>query len=208
MGYGVFRKETSMKLLIIIIFAIAMGNRIIAFASDEIERPLAEKVIADVTLGKAKIKPSMIPPNIFDRLYELEEKERSHLLWVKDMPRRLAMVDHEFGIDLATAEAREEIEEEKASAYVNGFMRGQRFAIMGLLYATGITNHFSRVLTESEREYYSENFRIDDPASKVPRRSELIRQLRPLATMLFLLNYKESEPIPPGDIVQLTIPEK
>lgn len=144
-----------------------------------------EVAIIDVLMGMADVKPSLIPPMVFDRLYEVERHQS----------QRLANADSIY--EKADKDSHVEYFTE---GFKRGYMVGQRDALIGLLYAVGILRQNSVI-----REY------VDTAEVRVVTRNSLSKghlfysntttNLRALATMLLLLNFKEERPTSPGELI-------
>lgn len=119
------------------------------------------RLVSDVINGKATVRPSMIPLEIFDRIYLVEKRTQ-------------ALMEVQSG-------------DAKAMFYL-----GQWVAMRDMLYIAGLLPEvFHYQLTLSSGGLLSEG----------------ADRMRLITAMLLLLNYKESNPISPGDIVQITSPQ-
>ncbi|MDO8137874.1 MAG: hypothetical protein Q6354_09560 [Candidatus Brocadiales bacterium] len=135
-------------------------------------------LVSDVVNGKATVRPSMVPPEIFDRIYFAEKQNQKLLAAFRERFSKLSA--KEFG----------------SAEWI--FYLGQLTAMRDLLYIVG-------VLPES---FYSSNAGFGNFALETLTSSSVglaIDRMRLVTTMLLLLNYKELTPIPPGDIVQVVL---
>lgn len=128
-------------------------------------------LISDVVCDKAAVRPSMVPPEIFDRIYFVEKR-------TQEIMEALEKANPNNPNGVATAKG--------------AFYLGQLIAMKDMLYVTGI-------LPVTFYSYYNVGRYYEMLDASVTDRMRLI------TTMLLLLNYKESNPVPPGDMVQVVI---
>ncbi|MCQ4574990.1 MAG: hypothetical protein NOU37_07065 [Candidatus Brocadiales bacterium] len=116
-----------MRFIIVFVLVLALQNSVRAETVPEgfilekqqrtVARPTVARVVSDVLSGHKVVRPSMMPPDIADRLHRLDELDRKY-----------------FAI-LDVGHNHKEIEIMKEAYAV-----GQIDAILGLLFSTGLTD--------------------------------------------------------------------
>lgn len=143
---------------------------------------VVEKVALDVISGKVQVRPSVIPPDVFDRLYNVEVAEQLYLEKIKRIIQ----------------ETLPNSSEDTMAGFELGWTIGQAAALQNLLYTASL-------ITDSSFDNITGAFDMIRKDNPTFFKVVTIPRFRTFVTMLFLRNYKEPNPIPPGDIVQVTI---